>query len=354
MKITEETILPFDTYSEYLGYTPETCIFFDIETTGLSPEHAMVFLIGAVYCSGEKWQLIQWIAECPEDEILILQSFFAALGNRNILIHFNGTTFDLPFLKRRAAALGICHPLDRLISLDLYRKFQPLKKLLSLERMNQTALELFLGWQREDRLTGKQMISLFKKYMGSKEPRLLQLLLLHNHDDLLGMTVLPGLCPYLMLLDGCKVFFSPQTPQENCWQILLQLQKEIPVPIRLEQKNYQLHAQKNEGVLTVKGCVQTLCHFFPDWKNYYYLPLEDQAIHKSVAVFVDKEYRRPATAGTCYIKKSGFFLPQPDAIITPVFQNSRESREFYFLYSEELAANGKLVDQYVTALLKTF
>ncbi|MDD6037929.1 MAG: hypothetical protein PUD20_03895 [bacterium] len=40
--------------------------------------------------------------------------------------------------------------------------------------------------------------------------------------------------------------------------------------------------------------------YFSDYKNYYYLPLEDQAIHKSVAQYVDKEHRQKATPENCY------------------------------------------------------
>ena len=32
----------------------------------------------------------------------------------------------------------------------------------------------------------------------------------------------------------------------------------------------------------------TLKYYYPDYKNYYYLPLEDEAVHKSVGVYVDR------------------------------------------------------------------
>ena len=36
-------------------------------------------------------------------------------------------------------------------------------------------------------------------------------------------------------------------------------------------------------------------YFYSNYKNYYYLPDEDTAIHKSVASYVDKKYRVQAT-----------------------------------------------------------
>ena len=44
-------------------------------------------------------------------------------------------------------------------------------------------------------------------------------------------------------------------------------------------------------------------------KDYYFLPLEDRAIHKSIGEFMDKKFRKAATASTCYEKFSGSFLP---------------------------------------------
>ncbi len=52
-----------------------------------------------------------------------------------------------------------------------------------------------------------------------------------------------------------------------------------------------------------------LKHFYPDWKNYYYLPEEDTAVHKSVGAFIDRGAREKASPGTAYTKKTGTFLP---------------------------------------------
>jgi hypothetical protein len=42
--------------------------------------------------------------------------------------------------------------------------------------------------------------------------------------------------------------------------------------------------------------------YYKDYKNYYYLPQEDMAVHKSVAGFVDKAHRQKATPDNCYTK----------------------------------------------------
>lgn len=64
--------------------------------------------------------------------------------------------------------------------------------------------------------------------------------------------------------------------------------------------------------------------FFKDYKDYYYLPAEDYAIHKSVGEFVDRSARKQATAHTAYIKKAGTFIPvydETDMIFTAEYRS---------------------------------
>lgn len=57
-------------------------------------------------------------------------------------------------------------------------------------------------------------------------------------------------------------------------------------------------------------------------KDYYYLPKEDRAIHRSIACYVDKAYRQKATAATCYIRQEGIFLPSFWHFTAPTFRKS--------------------------------
>jgi hypothetical protein len=72
-------------------------------------------------------------------------------------------------------------------------------------------------------------------------------------------------------------------------------------------------------------------HFYKDYRNYYYLPKEDMAVHKSVGSYVDREYRRQATASTCYTKKNGCFFPLPAAFdeTIPLFRENFKSRRMF-------------------------
>lgn len=75
MIIITENIDHFATYHEFLGYSPKSSLFFDIETTGFSPQSSFLFLIGMLYQENDCWKLTQLLAEEPEDECLLLRIF---------------------------------------------------------------------------------------------------------------------------------------------------------------------------------------------------------------------------------------------------------------------------------------
>lgn len=357
-----ETIKPFETYDIILGYHPEKVLFFDIETTGLSAASSIVFLIGVIRFDENAWQLTQWLAEAPQDEPRLLQAFLPMAENARTLIHFNGQTFDLPYIKERASFYGFSYSLDTTESLDLYQKFRPLKKMLGLDRMNQISLESYLGWHRNDRLTGKHMISLFKKYTASGEIGLRDLLILHNHDDMTGMTQLLRYSAFLMLFAG-KISAAhaeaPSIPSDIPegtkipWQISFTLEAPLPFDLTLEQP-YHLSVHEEKGILTIPLYFGELLYFFPDYKNYYYLPLENQAIHKSVAAYVDKEYRIPARPDSCYTRRTGLFLPQPKELFSPAFRDSFRSKDLYFSWSDEICEKEEMLRNYLCTLLAAF
>lgn len=376
MIIITENIDHFATYHEFLGYAPKSSLFFDIETTGFSPQSSFLFLIGMLYQENDCWKLTQLLAEEPEDECLLLRIFLETADRYETLIHFNGSTFDLPYLIKKAQILHLPHSLEHLRSLDLYRIFRPLGKLLSLENMKQQTLETFLGWKRTDQLTGKDMICLFRQYTDSRRnsdnprsdsARLQTLLLLHNHDDMLGMTKLTCMAAYLALRDGnisSVTFCGFRETIRLC--LTFTLSTAVPIPFSLSgQKSapdrlsatsfysdYALTVEGAHGTLSLPVYQGTLFHFFSDYKNYYYLPYEDQAIHKSVASFVDKTCRIPAKASNCYIKKSGTFLPQPEEIVSPIFKRSYEENQLYFICNESFIEHTPLQKTYLSAVLQ--
>ena len=129
-------------------------LFFDIETTGLSPKNASVYLIGAAVIEDKKWTLHQWFAENTAEEEAILDAFLQFSVPYKKLVHFNGTTFDIPFLQAKCKKYGLTASFAEMEQTDIYRQISPFKNLLKLSNCKQKSLEEFLGLNREDPFNG--------------------------------------------------------------------------------------------------------------------------------------------------------------------------------------------------------
>lgn len=81
--------------------SPENCLFFDIETTGLSWKTSHLYLLGAVFYENETWIHRQWFCQKPGEEKEVLLAFSELLSTKKLLFHYNGTTFDVPYLMHK-------------------------------------------------------------------------------------------------------------------------------------------------------------------------------------------------------------------------------------------------------------
>lgn len=230
---------------------------------------------------------------------------------------------------------------------DIYRQISPFKNLLKLSNCKQKSLEEFLGLNREDPFNGGQLIELYKVYRQERDHRLLEVLLLHNADDLRGMLSVVSILSYPALFamhpENARAELDIGTDYEGNRQkellLYLQLPVFLPVPLALHAGGCFFSAKEDSGVLKIPVYSGELKFYYPDYKNYSYLPEEDKAIHKSVAVYVDKAHRVPATPATCYTKKEGDFLPQhllpsQDDLFTPAFRREVKEKESFFLLEE--------------------
>ena len=290
----------------------ENSVFFDIETTGLSREKAFIYLIGVgIYYDGQ-YNIHQWFAETKNDEKQIIESFMTFIKPYNTLIHFNGNSFDIPFVNHRASLYNLTNIPATIKSIDLYKNISPYKKILKLDNLQQKTIETFLGINRDDMYDGGKLISIYKSYIKHPAEDALNLLLLHNHDDMLGLAKLIVTENYVRLLSGksdIKIIKSylnsyKNSDNETCEELVYELTIDINVPQKISYGNndYYIIAKNNTIVLKVNLFDRKLKYFYDNYKDYYYLPAEDMALHKSVATFVDKSHRQPANADNCYGK----------------------------------------------------
>lgn len=180
---------------------------FDIETTGLYPKHDKIILIGFVhiipgYNDGE---LVQFFAETPEEEKDILLNTTHEVSESDILITYNGRSFDVPFLDTRCKKYSI-HS-KNIFNLDLYqlvRNYSTLKNVLG--SLSQKSMEGFMQIEhlRADEISGGESVNLYNEYTANdsasfRSEELLKKILLHNRDDVVQLTRLISLLKYFDL-----------------------------------------------------------------------------------------------------------------------------------------------------------
>ena len=91
---------------------------------------------------------------------------------------------------------------DNIDCLDIYKVIQPFHSLIKTPNLKQKSLELFLGINREDKYSGGELIEIYLKYLNTRSNDLMNLLTLHNHDDLIGMTKLLSMLSYQAAYNG--------------------------------------------------------------------------------------------------------------------------------------------------------
>ncbi|MBR2531105.1 MAG: ribonuclease H-like domain-containing protein [Lachnospiraceae bacterium] len=321
----------------------ERIVFFDIETTGLRAGKASIYLIGTVSWEGGQWILRQFFAENLFEEEEVLAAFFSLLNEKKrlgrvFLVSYNGDGFDIPFIRSCIQQYHLPYEFTGTYSIDLLKKVRPVKGLLGLDDCRLKTVERFCGVCREDRYSGGELIYVYEEYMRLKSldpescestplntrlrDRLLETLLLHNAEDIMDMPLIMDVMGYDYLRSGEYVVTSSRITEDNVWDIHARLCTAVPRGIYSETPAYTLSIGEEDPLelnLAVPVYDGELKYFFVDYKNYYYLPAEDYAIHKSVGSYVDRAARRQATARTCYQKKRGRFVPQPAPVFTPLF-----------------------------------
>ncbi|HWT27778.1 MAG TPA: ribonuclease H-like domain-containing protein [Mobilitalea sp.] len=362
---------PVDLSLQYsFGYDIDKIVFFDIESTGFSAETTYLYLIGCIYYKDASFHLIQWFSEGINEEADIITSFFEFIKDYDALIHYNGSGFDIPYLNRKCSMLKLDYDFDAIDSLDIYKLISPYKKLFKLGSFKQKSIEVFLNINREDIFDGGDLIQVYQSYLGKKHietlrntrnPKALQQtpseadillhqLLLHNEDDIKGLV---SICPILSYVD---IFEKPihivqAGVDGDILTIRFELFSNIPVRVSFGNASIYFTALEKKAALSIHIYDGELKYFYDNYKDYYYLPAEDSAVHKSLALFVDKEYRVKAKPSNCYTKKSGLFAPQYETLITPSYKHSYQDKLSFIEIHTDFLLKEKNLELYVSHIL---
>jgi uncharacterized protein len=168
-------------------YEMKKIAFYDIETTGFDKEENRIILISLGYLLDcENIIIKQYFAESLEEETLILKTFAEALKDFNRWSSFNGIAFDEPFLVKRMEQNQIKFKVPK-EHIDLYRFIRPYYKQLGMERCNLKSVERHIGIERADQIDGAMSVHLYFQYLHTGDIPLIDVIMLHNYEDVLSL-----------------------------------------------------------------------------------------------------------------------------------------------------------------------
>lgn len=356
-EILENFVLPYQ-FKEDIQ--EENLLFFDIETTGFTARSSNLYLIGCAYKESENWHIKQFFADNSSEEAEIIGAFFELAQNYSHLIHFNGNQFDLPYVTQKCEQLSLPFNFDNFSGLDIYKRISPYKFFLKLPNCKQKTIEHFLGIHREDLYTGGELIKIYQDYTENPTEEALNLLILHNLEDVKGMLEIVPILAYHDLFNrdikARKVQINSYADVNGIIQkelfMKLNLVTPLPVATSFMSNNCYFTGDGDTAALKVPLHEEELKYFYSNYSDYYYLPEEDLAMHKSVATFVDKDCREKATARNCYTRKQSTYLPQWDYVFEPFFKRDYASKELFFELTDEFKADRSSFNTYAKHILE--
>lgn len=170
--------------------------FLDIETTGFSRKKDQIVLIGLLYARDRKFKLRQYFLEDPRQEKELLKSFINDLSEFDLMITYNGLSFDYPFIQSRAKKHQLPLKLNEFKHVDLYKHIQKNKNILPIENYRLKTIEKLLGIHRKDEISGGESVDLYHEYTQNKDERIRYRILLHNYEDIFYLPSITGIFSY--------------------------------------------------------------------------------------------------------------------------------------------------------------
>jgi uncharacterized protein YprB with RNaseH-like and TPR domain len=167
--------------------------FLDTETTGLAGgSGTYAFLIGVARICPEGFRVRQFFMRDYGEERSLLWALAQHLAGFEVLITYNGKTYDQPLLETRFRMSRSQPPFERLAHVDLLHGARRLWK-LRLESCRLVDLEnQILGVERDGDLPGEMIPYVYFEYLRTRQAFRLVPIFHHNAMDLVSTACLTG------------------------------------------------------------------------------------------------------------------------------------------------------------------
>lgn len=338
-------------------------LFLDIATTGIKRADCRVYMIGCICRQHGEWQLTQWFDDTGLEEKHVLSSFLIFCSPFKYAVTYNGNRFDLPFLRVRIEANSLQETAAAFLSMnsiDLYGYIAPYRHLLGLPDYRQQTVEAALNTGRTDLTDGGEMVETYKKYLVLPSAGLMDQLVCRNEADVSGLLALLPLSSFSFLEDlkvnvrRAQANYYTNHEGKKAEELLVQFDIPFRLPTRIFAglDHCYLKIDGSQGVLKIPLYTEEMKYFYANYKDYYYLPGEDMAIHKYIASYVDRNRRVQARPETCYTRKTASYLPQWDLYQTPFFKRSYEDRDIFFEFTDKIKKDRAALSDYASYVLR--
>ena len=176
---------------------PTRWAFLDTETTGLAGgTGTYAFLIGVGSIDAGGFRLRQFFMRDYDEEASLLHRLSEHLAQFDVLITYNGKTYDQPLLETRFRMSRARHPFDRMQHLDLLFGARRLWK-LRLESCRLVELEhRILGVERQGDLPGEMIPYVYFDFLRSQKAFQVVPIFHHNALDILSLACLTAIVPF--------------------------------------------------------------------------------------------------------------------------------------------------------------
>ena len=327
-----DKIKDFDMTIPYFG-DRKVCMF-DIETTGLSPLKSFTYLIGINVFKDGEWQIIQLFNDDGRSEPEMIRCLHEILSRMDVLVEFNGDTFDIPYIQKRMSLIeskyhiSLTDNFDKVESFDLLKIMRPYKISLGLPNLKQKTIEKYIGLDRVDMYNGGELINVYLKFLTDGNSKSEGLVLRHNRDDMEGMLYISSVLSLEMLCRGeFEITAIGTFKREGADRLRLKIE-----------------------FTTAYKMVRDICAV----KDFFELDIDGKSGVLSVPIY-DTElgyyYGRTEKEGSERVK--GFFVKGP-AEGTPRLMNYREKardKEYYIMLSDDFLGEQSVLKDFATKII---
>lgn len=173
-------------------YKPESFIFLDTETSGLAGgTGTYAFLIGIGKFTNAGFRLAQYFMRDPFEEPAQLAAVLGALSDSEVLVTYNGKSFDVPLLNTRYISNGEPPPLNSFVHIDLLHHARRLwRDRLESRTLGSIEDNILGAYRTEEDIPGWMVPTIYFDYIKTGDARPLTSVLYHNAMDILSLASL--------------------------------------------------------------------------------------------------------------------------------------------------------------------